>query len=85
MEKKKDKMTEQLLKDEDDDKSIWDSISRYCGHGYVICYCWGYRICVMTCVDVPCILISAVRKNFNFLWFCLSSNLEYIHYSFGKR
>ncbi|XP_078310602.1 UDP-glucose:glycoprotein glucosyltransferase 1-like [Crassostrea virginica] len=27
VEKKKDKMTEQLLKDEDDDKSIWDSIS----------------------------------------------------------
>lgn len=23
-------MMEQLLKDEDDDKSIWDSISRYC-------------------------------------------------------
>jgi hypothetical protein len=29
VEKKKDKMMEQLLKDEDDDKSIWDSISRY--------------------------------------------------------
>lgn len=28
VEKKKDKMSEQLLKDEDDDKSIWDSISR---------------------------------------------------------
>ncbi|XP_065924355.1 UDP-glucose:glycoprotein glucosyltransferase 1 isoform X1 [Magallana gigas] len=27
VEKKKDKMSEQLLKDEDDDKSIWDSIS----------------------------------------------------------
>ena len=36
MEKKKDKMTEQLLKDEDDDKSIWDSISRYCAQGYIV-------------------------------------------------
>lgn len=26
--KKPDKMNEELLKDEDDDKSLWDSISR---------------------------------------------------------